>query len=344
MLSVFAFLGFIWLLMSMWVRRGQYRRAALRRRLEKLLEKIQEAAHAELALGERARRLQEELNQLEAQTQHQQGSPWRAFVIGVLLPLLSWGIDFYFLAPVTDFILNLVGVFNETPLWARIGVAFMWALVGYTIGFLVWREDGVTDLVGQLLAAGYVCVTPLLAFWVYAHEAGLPGVAPWVFAIMGFVGSLLPVYAARESDAAKVLLGKTCKQRRYRRVLAQTECRRDQLGRQAVQLFYRYHRLQNTCQQQFPDEALPPPQLDPATLTVIENYSCHTSRPVKFDVQHREVAFGPSSDVGGDGQVSTRDAGRLPASEALPWDYRRNLTPSDDQLTSLEDRFTVRLP
>jgi hypothetical protein len=117
-----------------------------------------------------------------------------AAVLAVSLVIVSWVIDFIVLSPLAEFMLDWAGMPAGTKLPIRIAFAFVWTLLGYSIGAKLgigFQGHLAAAWLDLLPAAAYVAAMPVVAYFV--GEPVFRGPARWMLLPMAVVLSGLPV-------------------------------------------------------------------------------------------------------------------------------------------------------
>ena len=168
-----------------------------RRRIHRLAELAHSIAHRILHLQEEAERVRtgiQELQQRYARFAQAAGRHVAAAGLAVSLLFASGLVDFVVLSPLAEFLLDWAGMPAGPRVPLRIAFAFVWTLIGYSIGAKLGigvHNRQRAAWLDSLPAAAYVAAMPVIAYFV--GQPVLEGPARWMLLPLAVVLSSVPV-------------------------------------------------------------------------------------------------------------------------------------------------------
>jgi len=157
-----------------------------------------------------------------------------AAVLAVSLVLASWVIDFIVLSPLADFMLDWAGMPAGTRVPIRIAFAFVWTIIGYSIGAKLgigFHSHLAAAWLDLLPAAAYVAAMPVVAYFI--GEPVFRGSARWMLLPIAMVLSSVPVlsgyFAATAAEYLAFLIRTAALKGRERRLRAEIQRSGDEL-------------------------------------------------------------------------------------------------------------------
>jgi len=171
--------------------------AGSRRRIHRLAEETNSVAHGIQCLRYESRRVGARIQALRDQYPHfaqTGGRHGAAAVLAVALFFASWLIDFIVLSPLADFMLDWAGMPAGPRVPIRIAFAFVWTLIGYSLGAKLgigFHSHLAAAWLDLLPAAAYVAAMPVVAY--FLSQPVFQGPARWMLLPLTLVLSSLPV-------------------------------------------------------------------------------------------------------------------------------------------------------
>jgi hypothetical protein len=171
--------------------------AESRRRIHRLAEETNSVAYGIQCLRDESRRVGARIQALRDQYLHFAQAAGRhvaAAVLAVTLFFASWVIDFIVLSPLADFMLDWAGMPAGPRVPTRIAFAFVWTLIGYSLGAKLgigFHSHLAAAWLDLLPAAAYVAAMPVVAYFV--SQPVFQGPARWMLLPITLVLSSLPV-------------------------------------------------------------------------------------------------------------------------------------------------------